>query len=158
MPEDLPPQPDPPIIRNSREVHQPPTSYSEELPRASAERDDMLHAIDKMAAYIKQLEDALLSAPLFDPREAYTMQERHHVARQDNWRERHKEVLQRAYGGAVDRDREREIARQEAVGKVRLVMSRVRIMNQRVAYGDPEAMPIDTPTALELIERELQRL
>lgn len=110
-----------------------------------------------MAAYIQQLEAAIKETPTLHPSEAYTMQEKEQVRRQDHWMTKHADVLARATG-CVSPAREREVARQEAVGKVRIIASRVRIMNQRHALGDPEAIAIDAPTAIELIERELQRL
>lgn len=143
----------------SSPVTPPPRSPSADLASnlkvVTAELADAIEAIDSMAAYILKLEAALKEVPTLHPSEAYTMQEREQVTKQNNWMTRHADVLRRAVGIP---DRSADVMKQRAVGQARLRTSQVRIMNERARLGDHTATHIDADTALRLLAEDLSKL
>ncbi len=129
----------------------------ESLPTTD-ELTEALSAIDALARYVHELEEALMEAPLIDPIKAHTMTERHTVQRQEHWMRRHADVLARARGSVVDKERERAMARTEFMSKVRLVASRIRMMDMRVELGDVTATSYTGGQAVDMIEKELLKL
>jgi hypothetical protein len=116
--------------------------------------DEMQAQIVAQAIYIKQLEAALLSAPVYRPGKPSTRAEADYVAKRDRWFGEHRPTITRAAAiPAIP-----QITRHAAQSKVVQLRSRIEFATRRQRAGDTTAKVPQGDELWAAMARELDKI
>jgi len=116
------------------------------LDRLQSENERLRDQLLQSLAYQRELEAALLSAPLYRT-DGANASERHYEKTKDTWANVHRPVLDRA---ARRFKTERDRVKVAVIGKMKVWHQRIGNLMQRQQWGDTK---VRIPTAQEILER-----